>query len=151
MLGKKSVKEFFLNVLVLSTGITVAFILLEVTLRIFTPDILKQVSITRAVMYTPDPDLGWKLKPNFEGIEQKKEFLIHVRINENGFRDESYDEDEIESGSAFRILGVGDSFTYGYGVEHDETYLELLEGYLSSLGQGIETTERSTPVCLAIR
>ena len=131
---KKRFKEFFLNVLALSIGLTVALILAEVILRVFTPDVLEQAGITRAAMYTPDQDLGWKLEPSFEGIEQKKDFLMHVRINQEGFRDDPYDE--AASGSVFRILGVGDSFTFGFGVEHEKTYLELLEGYLNSSRPG---------------
>jgi len=134
MLGKKRLKELFLNVLALSIGLTVALILAEVILRVFTPNVLEQAGITRAAMYTPDPDLGWKLEPGFEGIEQKKDFLTHVRINQEGFRDDPYDE--TASGSVFSILGVGDSFTFGFGVEHEETYLELLEGYLNSSRPG---------------
>ena len=38
---------------------------------------------------------------------------------------------ELASDDAFRILVLGDSFTFGYGVENDETYSVQLQNLLN--------------------
>ena len=115
---------------VVAFGAVLAALLMETLLRVFTPDVIDVGARVKANLYSPDPVLGWVMKSNFEGIEEKKEFRVTTRINERGFRDDSYAEGSPES--SFRILALGDSFTYGYGVEHDETYLELLEVALNA-------------------
>lgn len=53
-----------------------------------------------------------------------------VKINSMGFRDYEYSAEKPEN--TFRIIGLGDSFTFGWGVELDETYLKRLERKLNN-------------------
>lgn len=53
----------------------------------------------------------------------------HIKINSYGFRDYEYSFNK--SSNTFRIIGLGDSHTFGWGVELDETYLKLLEKKLN--------------------
>ena len=48
---------------------------------------------------------------------------VAVRTNSQGFRDREYPP----KASSFRILGLGDSFTFGFGVEEGESFLALVE------------------------
>jgi len=53
-----------------------------------------------------------------------------VEINADGFRDKNY---SIETPAAvFRIAAIGDSLTFGFGVESDESYPKVLEKNLNS-------------------
>ena len=49
------------------------------------------------------------------------EFRARYQTNAQRLRNDSLQED------AWRVLGVGDSFTFGMGVDNDETYLSILE------------------------
>ncbi|MFC1807384.1 SGNH/GDSL hydrolase family protein [Candidatus Omnitrophota bacterium] len=64
---------------------------------------------------------GLKLKPNFSGDVVRDEFNIKFRINSLGFRGE-----EIGAKSGYRIVCLGDSMTFGYGVNDDETFTKIL-------------------------
>jgi hypothetical protein len=74
-----------------------------------------------------DEVLGWKLPPNREITETKEEYSVTYRANRQGFRS-PYDFEEQFSGP--RIAFVGDSFTFGSGVEYEETFVARLEADL---------------------
>ena len=58
------------------------------------------------------------------------EFDFDYRHNSLGLRDR--DHSARRPAGVFRIVGLGDSFTYGVGVPFAETYLSRLEGLLNS-------------------
>lgn len=70
------------------------------------------------------------LRPNMDRVEQ----LMHIRpyflqTNSAGLRNmEEIDENE----DVFRVLVIGDSFTYGLYVHNQETYPARLEEYLNA-------------------
>jgi lysophospholipase L1-like esterase len=54
---------------------------------------------------------------------------VSVRINSDGFRDDEYG---VERGDKRRIMFLGDSLTFGWGVEKEQTFEHLLEGDLDA-------------------
>src|SRR5205809_43801 len=69
-----------------------------------------------------DPRLGVRLIPNSRGREWSPEFDVELRINGQGFR---MDRDVRTDGTS-RIVLVGDSFTFGDGVDVAERYGDRL-------------------------
>lgn len=66
----------------------------------------------------------YQLDPGFEG-----EFSgISVKINKQGFRQNK--DVGIKEPNTKRIVGIGDSVTFGFGVNEEETYLRQLENIL---------------------
>jgi lysophospholipase L1-like esterase len=111
-----------LSLIVLST--LFALFLSEIALRLMGLNPL-YVSPERDRFWKYDSLLGWAHKPGQEGIFETPQFRTAVRINENGLRDRqhSYErQNDIE-----RILVLGDSFAWGYGVEESERFSQLLE------------------------
>lgn len=111
-----------LSLIVIST--LFALFLSEMALRLMGLDPL-YVSPERDRFWKYDSLLGWVHQPGQEGIFETPQFRTVVRINENGLRDrgQSYErQDDIE-----RILVLGDSFAWGYGVEESERFSQLLE------------------------
>jgi lysophospholipase L1-like esterase len=83
-----------------------------------------------AVRYDYSPELGWVHHPN-----QTARMPIggwSVRIDAAGFR--GPDHTLQKSGGQFRILLLGDSYTFGWAVAEDSTYGSVLERLL--LGRG---------------
>lgn len=73
----------------------------------------------------PDPAIGHQHKPN----TQAHLMGVDVMINSLGLRDS---EGTGEAGEGARVLMLGDSVTFGWGVPQDETVAERLEANLSA-------------------
>ena len=111
-----------LSLIIIST--IVALLISEIALRLIGLNPL-YVSPERDRFWKYDSLLGWAHEPGQEGIFETPEFRTAVRINENGLRDRphSYERpNDVE-----RILVLGDSFAWGYGVEESERFSQLLE------------------------
>ena len=114
-----------LSLIIIST--LFALILSETALRLMGLNPM-YVSPERDRFWKYDPLLGWAHQPGQEGIFETPQFRTVVRINENGLRDRehSYErQNDIE-----RILVLGDSFAWGYGVEESERFSQRLEDKL---------------------
>src|SRR5262245_28184592 len=68
---------------------------------------------------TPDPVRGWRNLPDVVIDDGEPEFKITIHQNHWGFRGGPV---EHAKGERTRVLMLGDSFTYGVGVEDDETF-----------------------------
>jgi hypothetical protein len=79
----------------------------------------------------PHERLGHVLKPNldFEHLWDARESQGRIRTNALGMR--QADVPETQDADAFRILMLGDSYTFGYGVDDDETFSTVLERSLN--------------------
>jgi lysophospholipase L1-like esterase len=75
-----------------------------------------------------DPILGWKLAPSRETVFHGAHFAAHVSQNAEGLRDQHYSY-EREAGRR-RILVLGDSVVWCWGVEQDACFTERLEAAL---------------------
>jgi len=73
-----------------------------------------------------DEITDFSLKPNFSYLAKEPDFEVQVNLNSDGFRD--YEHNLNTKG--YRIMAIGDSQTYGVGVEFNETFLYLLESKL---------------------
>ena len=118
--------------LLLAAAATVAAILLcELILRLFAGTIYLppfypgDVEPVRDATF--DPLVGWKLPPDTVIPETSDEYSVSFRSNHQGFR----------SGRDFslpvpgrRIAFLGDSYTFGSGVEDDETFAAVIETML---------------------
>lgn len=84
--------------------------------------------VTPAREGTRDPWIGWKLPPQAALRETTEDYTVTYRSNRQGFR--SRRDFEVEAGVR-RIVFLGDSFTFGSGVEEDQTFAALLEARLT--------------------
>lgn len=69
-----------------------------------------------------DQELGWRQKPGL----YREFYETTVTTDKRGLRNSS----EINSSSGLKVLVLGPSSTFGWGVEGDETYSAYLEGVL---------------------
>ena len=101
-----------------------ALLLSEIALRLMGFDPL-YVSPERDRFWKYDSLLGWAHEPGQEGIFETPQFRTVVRINENGLRDGQHSYER--QNDTERVLVLGDSFAWGYGVEESERFSQLLE------------------------
>ena len=102
----------------LLASILISILVAEVGVRILTePAIKKQSKLDGLAVW--DDELGWKSPPNFSA-----EYYDHtVKTNSLGFRDTEWDI----AGSDGRILLLGDSFGWGWGVPVDSCFANHIE------------------------
>jgi hypothetical protein len=95
-------------------------------------------------IYEPDQQLYWKLKPSqdcFTKVHRKR-----VHINSHGTRGPEFSADK--PANTIRILSLGDSRTFGWGLADEETYSRKLEQLLREFGKGnvdLQTPNRPAP------
>jgi hypothetical protein len=117
-------KRFLTNSALCFAAVLVFFLLLELALAFFWPHKLKH----RPYHETYDPVMGWVNKP-FKDESVLFEFApdrsFQVKQNSKGLRGP---EAEYQKAPGMRrILFVGDSFFWGYGVENAEVLTEILQ------------------------
>ena len=132
------IKRIFQNLALLALSVFIAMAFLEIVLRLV-PD-NKNARMMRGqdrlrrdnefAFYEYDKFLGWKNKSLAEGPFVMPSSKTHVKINSKGLRDSEYAYEK-EAGLT-RILILGDSFTWGYGVEKKEIFTEKLEKMLGA-------------------
>src|SRR5439155_13131871 len=77
-------------------------------------------------IYEPDPALYWKLKPNQDCYTKVDHKPVH--INSHGTRGPEFQNEKPPN--TFRILSLGDSRTFGWGLSEAETYSARLRELL---------------------
>ena len=93
----------------------------EIALRMFDHPLAK-AHIDYSTWYRPSAYFGHELIPNFDGLGP---LGVPVKINSFGFRDDEHER--LKPSGTIRVLGLGDSFTFGWGVQVEETFLKQLE------------------------
>jgi hypothetical protein len=110
---RRSLRKFGVNAALFLIVLTAAAALLEAYIQWAYP-------ISSAYEFSPYTD--FRLDPNQRFKFDTVEFNTLVTVNEYGLRDIS-----IDLSRPCRVLLLGDSFTFGHGVEDDETFEHLLE------------------------
>jgi hypothetical protein len=83
-------------------------------------------------MCEPHPTRIWQYKSGFSQRHRMQEFSVEVRTNSWRLRGA-----EVEAlAEAVRILVIGDSFTFGWGVQESQRYSEVLGGLLREATPG---------------
>jgi lysophospholipase L1-like esterase len=92
-------------------------------------------SRVRDLVYVPDPELFFRLRPGIELAETANPRIFDVRTNALGLRGA-----EIARGkppNTYRVLTVGDSCTFGSGAGDADTYPVQLERRLEAARPGV--------------
>jgi len=112
----------------LAVSIVVAVLIGEGAVRWLRPGYVAGPDPIRNPFWRYDPDLGWGHRPGAAGVFAREEFSHPVHINRAGWRDR--ERAVGKPAGVFRVVVLGDSFTWGHGVGDEEIYTRLLEDAL---------------------
>ena len=127
MVAKINGRGILINLSLIIISILFALFLSEIALRLIGLNPL-YVSPERDRFWKYDALLGWAHQPGQEGIFETPQFRTVVRINEKGLRDREHSYER--QNDTERVLVLGDSFAWGYGVEESERFSQRLEDAL---------------------
>ncbi len=125
----KRLKNIIINLLLFCLTLTFVLLASEFCIRKIFPVYLGS-SNERELFSMYDSGIGWINLPDKKGRLIRPDFDISVSINSRGLRDREYAYGKEEG--TYRVLVLGDSFVWGYGVEQDERYSDILGARLSS-------------------
>lgn len=117
-------RNILINLSLFIFSVLFALLLSEIALRLLGFEPL-YVSPERDRFWKYDPLLGWAHEPGQEGVFETRQFRTEVRINDKGLRDRTHSYER--QNDTRRIVVLGDSFAWGYGVEESERFSQLLE------------------------
>lgn len=128
----KALRSLFLVLM----GTTVGLVIIEVALRVLTGT-GAMVGFRSNVLPIYDSTADGRpfaLRPNLDYVARFNcnwtvECTMRIKLNDSGLR-EKYSTAELLA-HEFKILFLGDSFTFGYGVEQGERYSDLLKTVLN--------------------
>ena len=134
----KAVRTFCLIVICVLLGFLVAFALAEGAVRLFRP---QEVGPVR---FTCHPELGDIPVPGQQGERWSPgDFRFRYSNNSLGWRGRR--EYRESKPTDYRVLFLGDSFTYGFGVNDDQTFAVLVEKDLRAGHLSLEVMNAGCP------
>ncbi len=90
----------------------------------------------------PTLEEGLIFPPGSRAIYKTSEFSYEARVNRMGFRDREYSK---EKKTKYRVLAIGDSFTYGWGVNVEDAWPRKVERFLKVHGVDAEVANLGSP------
>lgn len=115
-------------------SVVLTLLILDGLIRIFSPQDLR-LNFTQWDEY-----VGFVNIPGIEGTTVHSDYHMKVRINSKGLRDREFDYQK--EPDTYRIGVFGDSFTFGEGVQNNETFPKLLEHLLRADEQLVRTGKK---------
>jgi lysophospholipase L1-like esterase len=114
-------KKLFFNFILIGTTAIIGLIFGEIYLQLNLKPLLKRK--LPEIKYETHPVRRFTLKAN----QKAYTYGVPANINKNGFRSNG----SISINNGIVVLGLGDSFTFGLGVEDRQTWPAKLENYLN--------------------
>jgi hypothetical protein len=123
----------------MSRGKRLAAVILSTTLSLLAAEALLRGFFPRRTaetltggypaMFKASDVMPYRLRENHSGRLATGEFDTRININSLGYRGKDFNA---AKGDARRVLVIGDSFTFGWGVNDEETYPSRLQDLLAA-------------------
>lgn len=156
MANQRTSRLLIYRLLLAGVSLLIALILVELACRVIIPpestirfqqdvDELEGLDLNEAAgMIENDPELFWKLAPSTKLPDESWPFFGIVS-NAQSLREDGKIPVDKPQGQT-RVLFLGDSCTFGYGVDQKQTYVEVAETMLEErLGSSVECINAGVP------
>lgn len=124
-MGKQNHFQPISKVTIKKIGISVIILIWILCATVTGLTFFKYFTLKPVVINTWTVPLRHTLPPYYEEFEYLDNHLVHYKINSDGFRDEEYSV--TKPNNTFRIVVLGDSYTFGLGMQLNETLPKQLE------------------------
>lgn len=94
------------------------------------------------LMTDPVLTAGLLFPPNVSAYYEASEYTFTAEINNIGIRD---NDTTLKKKHAVRVLAIGDSYTYGWGVPIEDAWVKVLEKNLRDRGHDVEVLNLGAP------
>jgi len=136
-------KKLFFTLLAGGLVLVIVFFTMEIACRFFYAQgrifFFPHLNVPPIFRPSRNPDTPYELQPGFRGFA----YGVPVRINALGFRGE--DPDPIKNDRTSRIVILGDSTAFGFGVEEDDCLVNRLQVLLDASGTEVEVLNAGIP------
>jgi len=113
-------RKLLTRTLLILMGMFFALVILEILLRFYPIPNRFALNRQQLAQWQSDDELLLHIKPNLNlRITAHPEFSYTIRTNSQGLRDE-------EVNGRYDLIALGDSFTFGFGVENEEAWPQQL-------------------------
>jgi len=129
--GQRSFREGLGKLALLVTSVAFGLVVAETAIRVALPphNLVERRTADLVGLLRADTLADFRYTSNFEGRHRSEDFEVTVLTDERGFRvPKAYEP----SAEGLRILAVGNSLTFGWGVEGEEAWPAALEVELES-------------------
>jgi hypothetical protein len=98
-------------------------------------------------IYQEDSIRAYRLKSNLDYLHQTREYTARYRTDAQGLRTDGSAPPltVAKSNDVFRILALGPSFAFGWGVDYEDAYIHQIAEQLRVPGKRIELINLGTP------
>jgi hypothetical protein len=121
---KLSLRKIFRYLLLTLVYLLLIALLLELGLRWLMKDRYQPPGQDSPRIWQYHPRYGWAGKPDIDVLFRKQAFSVRVQHNSLGFRDKDYPS---QRNNKKRMLVLGDSFVWCFGVEQHDCFVDQLE------------------------
>ncbi|MDJ0785182.1 MAG: hypothetical protein QNK05_00150 [Myxococcota bacterium] len=116
-------RSLALNLLLAGMAVLLTIGLFELGARLLVPEWTPKHAARN--FWTHDALLGWVHVPGASGVQDHRDFSVRIENNDHGLRDDDYSFERVPGKR--RLLLLGDSFGWGFGVEFEENMIEILD------------------------
>ena len=116
------------RLLLIGAGVAAALLVAEVMLR--TINVVPEVANPLYSFHESDPVLGWRGRPDVRLRFRRAEFDTLIEHGPDGWR---RPDPPAPADATRRVLFLGDSFTWGWGVAQGEVFTDRLQQRLPSV------------------
>ncbi|MBN2385153.1 hypothetical protein JXQ70_19945 [bacterium] len=90
----------------------------------------------RYYLYKMKPNMDTRIVNYFNQLERERGISFEVKSNSQGFRSREYKRKKDEN--VFRVVALGDSSTFGWGVDTEYMFTSVLEDRLNEVESGLD-------------
>jgi lysophospholipase L1-like esterase len=133
-------REWLARLLLAGFGLAIGLATAEIAVRIVAP---QSVLLWRPGPFVADGEGYFRLRPGHQGtVTNRTEYEHEFEVNSFGMRGT---EPSTGHQEACRLLAIGDSFTFGLGVEEGQVFHQVAAAELDAGGVSLETLNGGIP------